>query len=151
MVKIRDIGAEVGMQPFEQEEISFMSKSITPEQLAKAGTEHSHQCALFCWAAIIPELRTMFAIPNGEQRSAVTGARLKAAGVKAGVPDIFLPVARNGKHGLWIELKTIKGVVSEKQSEWLEQLAQQGYATRVCFGWEMARDCLLEYLERKQS
>lgn len=122
--------------------------SITPEQIARAGTEHSHQVALFAWCAIsnILELRLLFAIPNGEQRTAVTGARLKAAGVKAGIPDIFLPVARNGFHGLWIELKIHKGVVSEKQHEWLDLLSKQGYATRVCFGWEEARNALLEYL-----
>lgn len=120
---------------------------ITPEQIART-SEHSHQVALFAFAAQsgIPELRLMFAIPNGEQRSAMTGAKLKAAGVKAGVPDIFLPVARNGFHGLWIELKIKGGVVSEKQYEWLAKLSEQGYATRVCFGWLEAKQELLEYL-----
>ncbi len=120
---------------------------ITPEQIART-SEHSQQVALFAFAAQsgIPELRLMFAIPNGEQRSAMTGAKLKAAGVKAGVPDIFLPVARNGFHGLWIELKIKSGVVSPKQQEWLVKLSEQKYATRVCFGWEEARNALLDYL-----
>ena len=30
---------------------------------------------------------------------------LKRQGVKAGVLDIFLPVARKDKHGLWIAMK----------------------------------------------
>lgn len=88
----------------------------------------------------------MFAIPNGGQRNAIIGAQLKASGTKPGVPDIFLPIARNGFHGLWIELKIHKGVVSEKQHEWLDCLTKQGYATRVCFGWEEGRDALLAYL-----
>lgn len=125
---------------------------ITPEQLAKVGTEAAHQCALMCWIALtaIPELKLLFAIPNGEQRSAVTGARLKAQGVKRGIPDLFLPVMRNGKGGLWIELKKVGGVVSDDQQWWLEQLALKGYATRVCFGWEEARHALLEYLNLSQ-
>lgn len=125
-----------------------MANAITPEQLARAGTEAANQCALMCWAASsgIVELKSLFAIPNGEQRSAVTGARLKAQGVKRGIPDLFLPVMRNGKGGLWIELKKVGGIVSSDQQQWLEQLAFSGYATRVCFGWIEARDCLLEYL-----
>ncbi len=121
---------------------------ITPDQIAKAGTEHSHQVALFVWAqqSGIPELKWMFAIPNGGQRTAVAGARLKAEGVKAGVPDIFLPIYRRTWSGLWIELKKPKGVVSDDQNIWLDFLATQEYCTRVCWGWEEARNALLEYL-----
>jgi VRR-NUC domain len=93
----------------------------------------------------------MFSIPNGGQRNAIIGAQLKASGTKPGVPDIFLPIARNGFHGLWIELKTDKGVVSPKQMQWLANLSAQGYANRVCFGWIEAKQALLEYLGRNQS
>ncbi len=124
---------------------------ITPDQIAKAGTEHSHQVALFVWAqqSGIPELKWMFAIPNGGQRTTITGAKLKAEGVKSGVPDIFLPIGRNGFKGLWVELKKPKiGIVSEEQNKWLAFLTEEGYATRVCFGWEEARNALLDYLGR---
>ena len=121
---------------------------ITPEQIAKAGTEHSHQVALFVWAqqSGIPELKWLFAIPNGGPRTAIAGAKLKAEGVKPGVPDLFLPVPRGSKFGLWIELKKPKGIVSNEQHKWLEFLSIRGYATRVCFGWQEARDALKEYL-----
>ena len=66
---------------------------ITPEQLAANPSEHSQQAALFCWAAqhvgSIPELALLFAIPNGGKRDKITGARMRAEGVKPGVPDIF--------------------------------------------------------------
>lgn len=124
---------------------------ITPEQLCKSGTEAGHQAALFCWAASsgIPELKWLFHIPNGGSRHIAEATKLKAMGVKRGVPDIFLPVRAKSFIGLWIELKKpIKGIVSNEQDEWLDYLAKQGYATRVCFGWMEARDCLLEYLGR---
>ncbi len=124
---------------------------ITPDQIAKAGTEHSHQVALFVWAqqSGIPELKWMFAIPNGGQRTTITGAKLKAEGVKPGVPDIFLPIGLDSFKGLWIELKKPKtGIVSEEQNKWLAFLTEEGYATRVCFGWEEARNALLDYLGR---
>jgi len=68
---------------------------MKPETLAKAGTEHAHQAALFCWAAhstqIYPELLWLFAVPNGGQRNIVTAVRLRAEGVRSGVSDIILP------------------------------------------------------------
>lgn len=122
---------------------------ITPEQLCRSGSEDGHQLALFCFAASsgIPELRWLFHIPNGGYRDKREAGKLKAMGVKSGVPDIFLPVGRNGFKGLWIELKKpVKGIVSKEQHEWLNYLSTQGYATRVCFGWIEAKDVLLAYL-----
>lgn len=55
---------------------------------------------------------------------------MKAAGVKPGVPDMFLPVAREGCHGLYIELKRRDGGrVSPEQTAWMDALARQGYKT----------------------
>ena len=124
---------------------------ITPEQLAKSGTESGNQSALFCWAATsgIPELKWLFHIPNGGSRHIAEATKLKAMGVKRGVPDIFLPVRTTNYIGLWIELKKAGGKISNEQIEWLYYLSAQGYATRVCLGWEQGRDALLEYLERK--
>src|ERR1019366_1733462 len=116
---------------------------ITPEQLAKSGTESGNQSALFCWAATsgIPELKWLFHIPNGGSRHIAEASKLKAMGVKSGVPDICLPVPVKNWYALYIELKKpIKGIVLKEQSEWLDYLGSQGYATRVCFGWEEGRD-----------
>ena len=89
----------------------------------------------------------MFAIPNGGQRNIIVATRLKAEGVKSGVPDIFLPVARGGAHGLFIELKTEKGKPSVNQREWVGDLGLNGYAAVFCYGWEHAKDTILEYLK----
>lgn len=70
-------------------------------------SETTEQIALFNWAkrteSILPELALMYHVPNEGKRS--NGGILKAAGLKSGVPDICLPVANNGFHGLYIELK----------------------------------------------
>ena len=82
-------------------------------------TEHDEQAALFQWAELmaaqIPELRLMFAIPNGGHRHIGVARKLKAEGVKPGVPDIFLPVARNKFHGLFIEMKFGRGRLTKEQ------------------------------------
>lgn len=94
-----------------------------------------------------PELALLHHIPNGGSRSKAEAGRFKAEGVKAGVPDICLPVARGGFHGCYIELKReTGGRVAPEQVYWLEQLAEQDYYTEVCKGWVAAARALINYL-----
>ena len=113
-------------------------------------SESAEQQALFTWAglasAAVPELRLLHAIPNGGLRTKTTAARLKKEGLKPGVPDILLPIARHGWHGLYIELKYGKGRVSESQRWWHDELTNQRYAVFVCWGWEAAKKTILAYL-----
>lgn len=119
--------------------------------MALIQTEHDEQVALFaCIDAHLrhyPDLALAFAVPNGGFRAMCTAVRLKAEGVRAGVPDILLPVSRRGYLGLALELKTRTGVVSAQQEWWLSQLKRHGWRTEVCRGWEAAWDTLREYLE----
>ena len=127
---------------------------ITPEQLASSGTEDGHQLAVMCWAALnlnrYPDLKWLHHIANGGFRNKREAAKLKAMGVKRGVPDLNLPVKRGIFSGLYIELKKLKkGVVSDEQNEWIDFLRSQGYGAIVCVGWEQARDTIIKYLEWK--
>ena len=88
----------------------------------------------------------MYHIPNEGKRSKVTGARLKAVGLKPGVPDICLPVARGGYIGLYIENKYGKNRPTENQKEWLRALREAGHLTAVCYGWEQAKELIEQYL-----
>lgn len=115
--------------------------------------EDNEQILLFKWARAqsgkYPELELLHHIPNGGKRDAREAARFKQMGVKAGVPDIFLPVPRGGYHGLYIEMKAPRGKLSDNQRQWLERLSELGYAACVCFGFEQARDDILKYLGGK--
>lgn len=114
--------------------------------------EHSEQCALIRWwdmqaRAKGLDTRLLMAIPNGGARNAVTGARLKAEGVRAGVPDLLLAIPRNGFHGLWLEMKREKGgSVSAGQKVMLSLLAAQGFAVWVCKGFKQAKLAIETYL-----
>lgn len=88
----------------------------------------------------------LYHVPNGGKRDKATAAVLKRQGVKAGVPDIMLPAARAGYHGLYIELKAGENTTTKKQKEWLEYLRQQGYYTAVCYGWQPAAQLIEQYL-----
>lgn len=129
-----------------------------PSRQMGPAAEDAHQVALFEWAAInekrYPDLRKLYAIPNGGQRNKIVAAKLKAQGVRAGVLDISLDVARHGFHGLRIELKRPgnaalgqkPGRLSPEQNQRISDLVDDGYKVAVCFGWEAARDVLVEYL-----
>lgn len=113
--------------------------------------ETQEQQALFQWAEMMstrwPELKLLYHIPNEGKRSRKAGARLKAEGLRPGVPDICLPVARSGNHGLYIELKRVKGSrVTQDQIQWIEELLKQGYAAAVCRGCDEAIGMIERYL-----
>ena len=134
---------------------------ITPEQLATSNTEHGHQSALFQWAALnikqYPQLRWLFAIPNGFFASSGQKSKMKAEGLRDGVPDVWLPVPMISKlyYGLIIEMKReiyktrLNGGCTDDQLKWLAYLNESGYKAVVAYGWEHARDEILGYLNEK--
>jgi hypothetical protein len=131
---------------------------MTPEQLAKSGTESGHQRAVFCWAALnlarYPELRWLHHIPNGgsrgddEKTRAIRGGALKAEGVKTGVSDLSLPVKRGAYSGLYIEMKKPGKLKTESadQKEFGAFVQSQGFGYVCVDNWESAVQVLQDYL-----
>lgn len=124
---------------------------VTADKQRHTAHEAAEQEALFSWAlyaaGAMPELGLMFHVPNGGSRNKLEAARLKRQGVKAGVPDICLPVARGGFHGLFIELKYGKNKATDRQAEWLDALRRQGYLAVQCVGWDIAREVITKYIK----
>ena len=124
-------------------------------------TEHDDQVRIFAWAEIVrgayPELDLLYAIPNGAklpwrknpsgQRYSPEAKRLKAEGLKSGVPDICLPVPVGQYHGLYIELKHDNNKPSQEQLGWISALKKHGYYAEVVWGWETATLLIKRYLE----
>ena len=122
----------------------------------KIPTESEEQQALFEWAqyhrGAHPEIDLLYHIPNGGRRGKAEAGRFKNEGVKSGVPDICLPVARGGFHGLYIEMKRQKGSrTSGEQKDWIEWLWRQGYKAVICKGWQEAAQIIREYLKTETS
>lgn len=119
-------------------------------------TETDEQKSLFKWIAYAsaknPELMLFSHTPNEGKRSVWNGAQLKQMGLRSGVPDLHLPVARGGYHSLYIELKRTKGGrVSDKQKWWIERLNEQGNLACVCCGWVEAKSVICRYLGIKDE
>lgn len=114
-------------------------------------SEHSEQAALiemcFVHEVQYPELRLLFAVPNGGARDAITGARLKREGVKAGVPDLCLPIARGAHNVLFLEMKIGKNKPSPVQEHWIDALTDAGARVVVCYSADEAFSELIDYLK----
>ena len=120
-------------------------------QVKPVPTEDTEQTWLFQWARLQsgkwPELSLLYAIPNGGRRPIKTAVNMKRTGTKAGVPDMFLPVARGGFHGMYIEMKRTKGGhVSDEQKAWIKALTEQGYKCVITKGWEDAAEQITAYI-----
>jgi len=93
--------------------------------------------------------KLIYHVPNGGHRVKAVAAKLKGQGVKAGVPDLVLPMARGGYFGLYIEFKAkppFDAPVSPSQDAYLQALAAQGYLAIVCRGNIDAVEAIRAYL-----
>ncbi len=95
-----------------------------------------------------PKLKlNLYHTPNGGQRNPREGAKFKAMGVRAGVADLTLAVARGAWHGMYIELKTPKGVQGQTQKVFQQAVEEQGYRYEVCRSFEEFKGYVTNYLE----
>jgi hypothetical protein len=88
------------------------------------------------------------------------GAALQKDGVLAGVPDLFVakPILCRGTidcssgcscllySGLFIEMKSARGKLSDSQIDVMNKLSEEGYKCEVCYSSEEAIKVIDEYL-----
>lgn len=124
---------------------------LTTKTTRKPSTDEEHriQCSCVRWFTLkYPQYRgLLFAVPNGGRRDAVTGAKLKAEGVIAGVADLIF-LKRNSRYcGLLIEMKKPKGKQSESQKEWERIINTLGEFKYVrCHSFDQFRHEVEEFL-----
>ncbi len=78
-----------------------------------------------------PLLNYLFHPANGGKRPKGEAGKLKALGVKPGVPDLILPFpSPSGRWpGMALELKSPEGRVSGSQNDWLYECQRHGWLT----------------------
>lgn len=128
--------------------VNFGHKDATDNRRLYRTLEEKEQMALIEWSEMVPEIKGLLShIPNGGFRLKTEANRLKKMGVRAGFPDLFLPVAKGQYHGLFMELKIKPNIPSLIQKQWLAKLEFQGYRCMVCYGWEEAKRLIENYLK----
>ena len=118
------------------------------EKTRHLSSETAEQEALieYCDVRHIPIVH----IPNEGKRSVSYAAQMKRMGLRNGFPDLFVPLAREGYHGLFIELKYGRGKTSPDQEEWLAFLSANGYRAVVCYGFEEAVREICRYAKNEK-
>ena len=118
--------------------------------MSRKHLEHYEQAALIEWVGITsnkePRLKLLYAIPNAARRSPRQGAWMKAEGMKAGVPDLCLPVPEVGYMGLYIEMKMPGNTLTKEQQEFMALLNRYGHRVVTCHSSTEAIQVIKEYL-----
>lgn len=76
----------------------------------------------------------------------IKGYILKLMGVRAGIPDLTLYVARGGWHGLLVEIKTEKGKFAKNQETFHKRFINQGFAVEGGYGVDHSIMIIKQYL-----
>ena len=98
-----------------------------------------------------PHLDMLHCSLNGVKLSGTQAKIAKGQGMLSGVPDLFLPVPKNGYHGLFIEMKSEKGRVTENQNWFLTNAESLGYKIAVCYSAKEAIAAIQAYYAEHQK
>ena len=82
-----------------------------------------------------------------KRRAKQRGARSVKEGVKSGIADTFLPIARGGYNGLFIELKTATGTLSHNQRQWMEHCNKCNYLYRIARSADDFEKIIADYMQ----
>jgi hypothetical protein len=85
--------------------------------------------------------------PNGGKRDAREAARFKTMGTVSGFPDLFIPIAKHGFHGLFIEMKAGSNKLTKNQHNVISILKESGYKCEVCYNLDEFMKVVNEYLK----
>lgn len=118
--------------------------------------EHKMQVSLFRSIRIhtgqYPQLAYCHAIPNGPRLARGTAKKMKAEGLRAGVPDVMLPWPSGIYNGLYLELKIQPNRPGPKQLDFIQYLNLAGYyATVVYDDWYAAWELIEHYINNPES
>lgn len=124
-----------------------MSVIHTPPCPHRTETDEQIAVVQYCDIKRIPCVH----IPNEGKRGYAYAAKMKRMGLRSGFPDLFIPRACGGLHGLFVEMKAGRNKTTPNQDKWLADLSAAGYCCRVCYGFDEARRAIDEYIREERK
>lgn len=121
---------------------------------AQAYPEHAQQVAFVQWArmrrnqSLYPGLDLLHCSLNGQKMTKSQAGRARAAGMLAGIPDLFVPAPVGGFSGLFIEMKFGDNTTSAAQDAVIAKLRERGYWVAVCWSAKEAIAAVEDYYMR---
>lgn len=89
----------------------------------------------------------LFHIPNGGYRNKKEAFNFKLMGVKSGVPDLFFAYPSNNSHGMFLEVKSEKGILNTNQKNFLNLISKLNYKIEIIRSLEEAIKGFYNYLK----
>lgn len=83
---------------------------------------------------------------GGVRTSMKQAVKMKKTGYVKGFPDLFIYEPKGQWHGLAIEMKTAKGVMSQSQKDWQAKLINNGYQAVTCKSFDEAKKVIDDYM-----
>ena len=111
-------------------------------------SEHEIQVSCINWFRLVYPKYLIYAIPNGSQRNIIVATKLKAEGVTSGIPDLHVPIAKNGYHGLYVEMKAGKNKPTGNQLTIMDKLRNEGYKCVVCYSLDEFMQEVKDYFKK---
>ena len=113
--------------------------------LKKFPSESEEQIGFLRWFEATFSGVRIFHIPNGGHRAMSVAKKMKAEGVRPGVPDLYIP-----KWKLWIEMKRQSGGrLSADQRDWIDYLDAIGDDVIVANGATDASRQVMEWFSKR--
>lgn len=126
-----------------------MNNQLTAAQFRKDHcdrVEHDIQKSCIEWFDMQYPGLLLYAIPNGGKRDKKTARKLKAEGVRRGIPDLHLAVPNAHHPGLYVETKTTDGKPSDDQLIAHAYLRGHGYQVELVRNIEQFQAVVNDYL-----
>lgn len=137
-----------------------------PRKSVRAHPERDAQIALFKflreWQGKYHELAEIYSSMNGvllgyDSAAKIRAAQAVAAGMLSGVWDIHVPLPRfhpelgGCVHGMYIEMKSAKGKLTEAQERFGATMKRRRYVCVVARTWEEAARAIVDYAGIKNA
>lgn len=98
------------------------------------------------------ELGLLFSATCGGINASISQkAKMKRTGYSRGIPDLMIFEPRGEYFGLFLEVKSQHGIISEEQIKWIAALNERGYKACVVYSVSDAKRCINEYINSNQE